>query len=589
MPFVPGENVGPYRIIEQLGQGGMATVYKAYHPALDRYVAIKALHPAFMEDPNFLVRFQREARLVAKLDHPNIIPIYDAADHIGQPYLVMKFIQGETLKVKLARGVLSNPEKLRIVEAIGSALGYAHQQGILHRDIKPSNVIIADDGQVYLADFGLARIASAGESTISSDLFIGTPQYISPEQAQGKRDLDEGTDIYSFGVVLYEMMVGKVPFSADTPYAIIHDHIFTPLPMPRSINPQVSEAMELVLLKALAKNRADRYADVGSLVAAFKAAFSTLEVGWAAQGRSSSAAVKTPAEKALPLTDEAKKPPAQADIAASTTIAVPSSVIGAETGEAQARAVKPKSGLNRWVLATGLVFLACFCILVLIGISRRSEQLGAKSVQSQVNAISTAQQKVELSPDDPGAHLDLALALDESGEKEKSKQELDFALELSGDNLEFYREAGNILLARANWLAASHVFLRLAEKYPQPIPIELAASMRHAWYKGSQLDAFPEFAPFDSLLRVDPLMANVARARYELYHGAPVRAKAALTPVIEKSPDFMEARLVQIEMLIQSQSREEAQRLLDAISSRRDLPPWMVEELQRLSNEINQP
>ena len=272
MPFAPGENVGPYRILEQLGQGGMATVYKAYHAALDRYVAIKVLHPAFTQDPNFLSRFQREARVVAKLEHPNIVPVYDFAEHEGQPYLVMKFIQGETLKARLARGPLSQQEVLQVVEAVGSALAYAHQQGILHRDIKPSNVILAEDGRIYLADFGLARIAQAGESTLSTDMLLGTPQYISPEQALGRPDLDEGTDIYSFGVVLYELVVGKVPYSADTPYSIIHDHIYTPLPLPRQINPQVPEAVERVLLKALAKDRAERYPTAAALVEDFRAA-----------------------------------------------------------------------------------------------------------------------------------------------------------------------------------------------------------------------------------------------------------------------------------------------------------------------------
>ena len=273
MSFNVGENVGPYRIIEQLGQGGMATVYKAYHAALDRYVAIKALHPAFGEDQNFLARFQREARLVAKLEHPNIVPIYDYSEHEGRPYLVMKFIEGDTLKARLAKGPLASAEIEKIVEAVGSALAYAHKQGILHRDIKPSNVLVANDGQLYLADFGLARIAQSGESTLSSDMIMGTPQYISPEQAMGKKDLDEGTDIYSFGVMIYEMVVGQVPFNADTPFSIIHDHIYSPLPLPRSINPKVPESVERVLLKALAKERVDRYPDVTSLVSAFKEAW----------------------------------------------------------------------------------------------------------------------------------------------------------------------------------------------------------------------------------------------------------------------------------------------------------------------------
>src|SRR5574340_606061 len=164
MSFNVGENVGPYRIIEQLGQGGMATVYKAYHAALDRYVALKALHPAFGEDPNFLARFQREARLVAKLEHPNVVPVYDYAEHEGRPYLVMKYIEGDTLKARLTSGPLSAEEINKVVESVGAALGYAHKQGVLHRDINPSNVLLANDGQIYLADFGLARIAQAGES-----------------------------------------------------------------------------------------------------------------------------------------------------------------------------------------------------------------------------------------------------------------------------------------------------------------------------------------------------------------------------------------------------------------------------------------
>src|SRR5574341_2379059 len=141
-----GENVGAYRIISQLGQGGMATVYKAYHANLDRYVAIKVLHPAFKEDKSFLARFEREARVLAKLEHPNIVPIYDFAEHEGQPYLVMKYVEGETLKGRLTKGPVTLSETLKIVDAVGSALAFAHKQGILHRDIKPSNVIITHDG-----------------------------------------------------------------------------------------------------------------------------------------------------------------------------------------------------------------------------------------------------------------------------------------------------------------------------------------------------------------------------------------------------------------------------------------------------------
>ncbi len=259
MPFQVGETVGQYQIIEQLGQGGMATVYKAYHAALDRNVAIKVLHPAFTEDPNFLARFQREARVVAKLDHPNIVPIYDFSQHDNQPYLVMKFIMGETLKARLSKKKLSLEEAMPILEKVGAALQYAHKKGIVHRDVKPSNVLLCEDGEIYLTDFGLARIAQSGTSTLTSDQMVGTPQYISPEQAMSKSDLDFRTDIYSFGVMIYEIVVGRVPYNADTPFAVIHDHIYTPLPLPRKVNPNVPERVEQVLLKALAKNPQDRF------------------------------------------------------------------------------------------------------------------------------------------------------------------------------------------------------------------------------------------------------------------------------------------------------------------------------------------
>jgi serine/threonine protein kinase len=137
MSFSAGENVGSYRIIEKLGQGGMATVFKAYHPSLDRYVAIKVLHPAFKEDPQFLERFTREARVVARLEHPNIVQVYDFAEHEGQPYLVMKYIEGETLKARLQRSPLLKNEAKRTIKAIGDSLSYAHKQGVLHRDVKP--------------------------------------------------------------------------------------------------------------------------------------------------------------------------------------------------------------------------------------------------------------------------------------------------------------------------------------------------------------------------------------------------------------------------------------------------------------------
>lgn len=268
----PGDVLGGYEIVEQLGAGGMATVYRAYQPRLDRYVAIKVMHQTLSAEENFLARFQREARIIARLDHPHIVPVYDFDEHDGSPYLVMKYVEGETLEDRLRRGPLPLPEVVRIMTAVADALTYAHEHGVLHRDVKPANILIDARGIPYLTDFGLARLAAGGSSTLSQGTIIGTPHYISPEQALGQAELDARTDVYSLGVVLYELVVGRVPFPGDTPFSVVHDHIYAPLPAPREVNPSVSLAVEAVLIRALAKKPDDRYPTPNALLEAFRAA-----------------------------------------------------------------------------------------------------------------------------------------------------------------------------------------------------------------------------------------------------------------------------------------------------------------------------
>lgn len=271
MMLQSGEKIGQYEIIAPLGQGGMATVYKAYHERLDRHVAVKVMHQAMLQDDNFLSRFQREARIVAKLEHANIVPVYDYSEHNGIPYLVMKYIEGPTLKRFALKAGLTLEQTSSIMTELAGAMDYAHTRDVLHRDMKPSNILIDIEGKPYITDFGLARIAQAGSSTISTDMMLGTPYYISPEQAQGEKDLTGRTDIYSFGVILYELITGAIPFTADTPYAIIHAHIYQQPPPPCERNPDLPAGLDAVILRALAKKPSERYPTATALMADFNA------------------------------------------------------------------------------------------------------------------------------------------------------------------------------------------------------------------------------------------------------------------------------------------------------------------------------
>lgn len=270
MAWEIGEKIGTYEIREAIGAGGMAAVYRAYHARLDRDVALKVIHPAYQTDKDFLTRFEREAQIVAKLEHPNIISVYDFADHNGQPYLVMRYVEGDTLKDVMSERAPTLSEVTRIVDTVAAALDYAHAQGVLHRDIKPSNVMMDSNGTPYLTDFGLARIVQSGESSLSAGMMVGTPFYISPEQASGSHELTERSDVYALGIMLYEMVVGQRPFDGGSPYATIHKQIYEAPPLPSELNPEIPTEVEMVILQALEKDPMNRYASAGELAAAFR-------------------------------------------------------------------------------------------------------------------------------------------------------------------------------------------------------------------------------------------------------------------------------------------------------------------------------
>jgi serine/threonine protein kinase len=265
-----GQHLGRYEILEQLGEGGMATVYKAHDPRLERDVAIKVIRrEAFPpEDLDMLLkRFEREAKALGKLSHPNIVGVIDYGEHEGSPYLVMVYVPGGTLKERLGRSIPWR-DAVRLLLPIARALEYVHERNIINRDVKPSNVLMTEDGQPLLSDFGLAKLFEKDkESTnlTSSGTGIGTPDYMAPEQWTGEPTAQ--SDLYSLGVVLYEMITGHRPYTADTPAGILLKQATEALPLPKAYIPDLPQNVESVLLKALAKDPRDRYPDVRTFAA----------------------------------------------------------------------------------------------------------------------------------------------------------------------------------------------------------------------------------------------------------------------------------------------------------------------------------
>jgi serine/threonine protein kinase len=266
-----GQTLGQYRILEQIGEGGMATVFKAYQPGLNRDVALKVLPPHFAKQTDFTERFVREAQAIGNLHHPNILPVYDSGQDKGYSYIAMRYIPNARTLAHEMKSPLKTERIIEVMGQIGGALDHAHKAGIIHRDVKPSNVLL--DGQwALLSDFGLAKMVENPVELTGTGVGMGTPAYMSPEQGMGKK-VDHRTDIYALGIILYEMLTGQVPHRAETPIATVMKRINEPLPLPRSINPNIPEAVERVLLKALAVDPADRFDSTGELASALKAAF----------------------------------------------------------------------------------------------------------------------------------------------------------------------------------------------------------------------------------------------------------------------------------------------------------------------------
>lgn len=265
------EKIGRYEIKSELGRGGFATVYLAYDPRFERDVAIKFLPPELIHaDPQFRARFERETKIIAKLEHPAIVPVYDVGEENNQPYFVMRHMGGGSLSEKIKSKTFTIQEAVKLLEQIAPGLDEAHSKGIVHRDLKPANILFTSTGLPLISDFGIAKFSQGEGSNVTGSAIIGTPAYMAPEQASGE-GVDGRTDIYALGVILYEMVTGKQPYQADTPLGLAIKHVTEPVPRILEANPNLPVWMEKVISTAMAKDKDDRFSTAVELVETIKA------------------------------------------------------------------------------------------------------------------------------------------------------------------------------------------------------------------------------------------------------------------------------------------------------------------------------
>ncbi len=571
MPFVIGENIGPYRLVEKLGKGGMATVFKAYHPSLDRYVAIKALHPAFMEHPGFLDRFEREAKVVAKLEHPNIVPIYDFSEHEGRPYLVFKYVRGETLKARLEKSQLTYKESRQIFRVIASALAYAHKQGVLHRDVKPSNVLLDKAGGIYLADFGLARITETSQTTLSGQMMMGTPHYISPEQAKGLGNLDSGTDIYSLGVMTYELLVGEVPFQADTPFSVIHDHIYSPLPLPKDINPELNDEMQRALLKALAKKREDRFTDIQEMMAAFLKAFDILIQEHPSEGEAPTLALNAEERRTASIR--------RAQVAQEEQIAKEAAAAAKEEGR--------KSKIPGWIAWLLIPSFVLLCLSSAVLRNARAvpgpDLITAGTLTQEASFLNATEgqeilqlnQQIREDPQNPFLRYQLGVAYMNAKRPQLAREAFQKAYQLAESDPETILELGQLLTEIDIWTYAAYSFLKV-EQLGSPIPIEeLQLLIHESLYYAAFEDYSLEVLSNNPEIVLDSGVEQLMQARKALQNGKINLALEIVDRIMIERPDLLEAYLVKIDILYAQEQYETAANLLLEMQARPDLPEWI--------------
>ena len=260
------QEFGPYKLVSEIGRGGMGIVYKARQKALDRTVAVKMILSSHVVSPEYLRRFQTEARAAARVSHANIVHIHEVGQLRGRHFFVMEYVEGVNLAERIAEGPVDVPTAVRLVASVARAVEHLHQQGIVHRDLKPSNILLDESGQPYVTDFGLAKVFGAGSQTTASGVIAGTPSYMAPEQAAGRNDqVGPACDVYSLGTLLYELLTGRPPFREESPFDTLVQVLQREPALPRRLNPKIPRELELICLKCLEKSPAERYGSAAAL------------------------------------------------------------------------------------------------------------------------------------------------------------------------------------------------------------------------------------------------------------------------------------------------------------------------------------
>jgi len=268
--LIGAEKFSRYEIREEIGRGGMATVYRAYDPLFEREIALKILKPEMLDNPQVRERFEHETNIIEKLEHEAIVPVYDLGRGNDQFFYVMRYMAGGSLSERIQMGSLSLFDVAGIIQRLGAALDYAHAKGVIHRDLKPGNILFDETDHSYISDFGIAKLAESSTTQLASSGIIGTPTHMSPEQARGE-NVDGRSDIYSLGVILFEMLSGHTPFEASTPLGMALKHATEPAPRILDINPNLPAGVEPVIRKVLSKKPEQRHRFGTELANAFVA------------------------------------------------------------------------------------------------------------------------------------------------------------------------------------------------------------------------------------------------------------------------------------------------------------------------------